>query len=142
MERSKKDKILNMIKEIEKKNLDIEKYLTSLAILSRNEMLKEISRNIIENNILLQEITGSMEKVSPDEVKVVPNEIQHKIDGFISKIQKNPTKKVIYLREFLGIFQEISEKDKNVILQSLKDEKNQEILKEKMASLAKIFKKK
>ncbi len=140
MERGKKDKILNMIKEIEKKNLDIEKYLTSLLILSRNEMLKEISRNIIENNALLQEITGSMEKVSPDEVKAVPNEIQHKIDGFISKIQKNPTKKVIYLREFLGIFQEISEKDKNVILQSLKDEKNQEILKEKMASLANIFK--
>ena len=69
------------------------------------------------------------------------NSSNYIIEGYINKIQKDPYKKIIFLREFLGLFQErISEMDREVILKSLKDEKNEEKLREEMISLANIFK--
>ena len=50
MERGNKDEILNMIQEIEKKNSEIDKYLSKLSILSRNETLKNIMNNIIKSS--------------------------------------------------------------------------------------------
>ena len=139
MEKGNKDKILDLIKEIENKNSEMEKYLSSLSILSREDMLKEITRNIIENNSILQEIAGSKEKILPSEIKEKISTVQETVDGFISKIQENETKRIIYLREFIETFQEISDNDKNVIIQSLKDEKDINLLKEKMLSLSNIF---
>ena len=60
-------------------------------------------------------------------------------DNFISKIQEKPTKKIIYLREFLENFPSISNNDKDIIINSLKDEKNKDKLREKMSSLVSIF---
>lgn len=139
MERGKKDEILNMIKEIEKKNSEIEKYLSRLSILSRNETLKNIMNNIIESNSILQEIEKSKGKHLHTEVKEQANALQHLVDNFISKIQEKPTKKIIYLREFLENFPSISSNDKDVIINSLKDEKNKDKLREKMSSLVSIF---
>ena len=140
MERENKEKILEMIKIIEKKNLEIEDLISNLSIPTRNDLLKEISRDIINTNSLLQEILGTEEKIAMSE-KQEEISFDHIIDGFITKIQQNPYKKVILLREFLQLFQDrVSEKDKDVILQSLKDdEKNVEKLREEMISLAKIF---
>jgi hypothetical protein len=139
MEKGNKQKILNMIKEIEDKNSNFEQFLSDLPILSRNEMLKEIMNNIIETNKVLQEIEDSQEShVHSEEMKDI-NEKQNIFIGYISKIQENPTKKIIYLREFLDNFPSISSADKDVILNSLKDEESTETLKKKMASLVDIF---
>lgn len=140
MERGNKEKIIEMIKAIENKNSEMEEYISNLSILSRNDMLKKITQDIINNNSLLQELIGTeMYIISSEETE--KNSSSYIIEGYINKIQKNPYKKVIFLREFLGLFQEqISEMDKEVILKSLKDEKNEEKLREEMISLANIFK--
>ncbi len=140
MERGNKEKILEMIKSIETKNSEMEEYISNLSILSRNDMLKEITRDIINNNSLLQELIGTEDKIISTE-KTEKSSFDYVIEGFINKIQKEPYKKVIFFREFLELFQDrISEKDKEVILKSLKDEKNEEKLRERMISLANIFK--
>lgn len=140
MERGNKEKILEMIKAIETKNSEMEDYISNLSILTRNDMLKEITRDIINNNSLLQELIGTEDKIISTE-KTEKTSFDYVIEGFINKIQKEPYKKVIFFREFLELFQDrISEKDKEVILKSLKDEKNDEKLRERMVSLASIFK--
>ena len=112
-----------MIKAIENKNTEMKEFLSSLSILSRNEMLKEITREIINSNSLIRELLGTEEQYISRE-KEVKASIDYIIEKYIHKIQKNPYKKVIFLREFLELFQDrISEKDKEVILKSLKDEK-------------------
>jgi len=139
MEKGNKDRILDFIREIKDKKSEMEKYLSSFPILSREDMLKEIARKIIENNKVLQEIVGSKEKILSGEAKEKIHTIEERIDSVISNIQENETKKIIYLREFIDTFQEISDKDKNVIIQSLKDEEDINLLKEKMLSLSNIF---
>jgi len=139
MERGNKDEILNMIQEIEKKKSEIEEYLSKLSILSRNETLKNIMNNIIKSNSILQEIQQSKGERLHKEVKEPVNTLQNLVENYISKIQETPTKKIIYLREFLEIFPLISNNDKDVIINSLKDEKNKEKLREKMNSLVNIF---
>ncbi|MFX1312093.1 MAG: hypothetical protein ACFFHD_05730 [Promethearchaeota archaeon] len=140
MEKENKDRILNFIREIKDRNSKMEEYLSSLSLLSREDMLKEICRNIIEENKILQEIVGSKEKILSGEVTEKVHTIEERIDTIISNIQENETKKIIYLREFIDTFQEISDNDRNVIIQSLKDEENINQLKEKMLSLSNIFK--
>ena len=139
MERGNKDEILNMIQEIEKKKSEIEESLSKLSILSRNETLKNIMNNIIKSNSILQEIQQSKGERLHTEVKEPVNALQNLVENYISKIQETPTKKIIYLREFLEIFPLISNNDKDVIINSLKDEKNKEKLREKMNSLVNIF---
>jgi hypothetical protein len=139
MERGKKDKILELIREIEKKNSEIEKYISGLSVLTRNESLKEIMNNIIEKNNILMEINGSKGPHLHSGIKETINLLQEMVESFVIKIQKNPAKKIIYLREFLENFKSISNRDKEVILNSLQDEKNKDKLKEKMTSLVTIF---
>ena len=139
MERGNKEKIIEMIKAIENKNSEMEEYISNLSILPRKEMLKKITQDIINNNSLLQELIGTeMYIISSEETE--KNSSNYIIEGYINKIQKDPYKKIIFLREFLGLFQErISEMDKEVILKSLKDEKNEDKLREEMISLANVF---
>ena len=139
MEKGNKDDILNMIDEIEKKNSEIENYLSSLSILTREETLKEIMNKIIEKNSILQEIEKSKGEHLHIGAKEQVNKLQDLVENFILKIQDKPTKKIIYLREFLENFPSISNNDKDVIIKSLKDEKNKDKLKEKMMSLVEIF---
>ena len=140
MERGNKETILELIKAIEKKNSEMKQYLTSLSIPSRNDMLKKITHKIINNNPLLQELKGPEDQIiSSEEIEKTSSD--YIIDGYINKIRKDPYKKIIFFREFLDLFEErIAEKDKEVILKSLKDEKNEEKLREEMVSLADIFK--
>lgn len=139
MESEKKEKIIEMIKAIENKNTEMKEYISSLSILSRNELLKEITREIINNNSLIQELLGTEVQFISRE-KEVKTSIDNIIEDYINKIQKNPYKKVIFLREFLESFHDqISETDKDVILKSLKDEENDEKLKERMVFLANTF---
>jgi len=140
MERGNKEKILEMIKDMEDKNSQIEEYISSLSILSRKDILKEISRHILNNNPLLQEIIAKKDGIISNDKQEKTNSLSDVIDGYINNIQKDPHKIVFFLSEFLDLFQDqISEKDKDVILKSLKDEKNEGKLKEGMLSLANIF---
>ena len=140
MERGKKEKILEMIKDMEDKNSQIEEYISSLSILSRKEILTEISQHIINNNPLLQQIIGKKEGIISSDNQEKAHSLDNMINGYVNKIQKDPHKMVFFLSEFLDLFHDqISEKDKDVILKSLKDEKNEEKLKERMRSLANIF---
>ncbi|MFX0001069.1 MAG: hypothetical protein ACFE9Q_03710 [Candidatus Hodarchaeota archaeon] len=140
MEKGSKEKILEMIKAIEKKNSEMEEFISNLSKPTRNDLLKEIYQDIISNNSLMQEILGTKEKIVLSEKEEIIS-FDHIIDGYITKIQQNPHKKVIFLREFLDLFQDrVSDKDKDVILQSLKDEKNDDKLRDEMISLANIFK--
>ncbi len=139
MERGNKDKILSLIDEIEKNNSEIIGYISSLSILTRNESLKEIMNDIIEKNQILQEIEGSKRPHLHPVINEKSNLLRQMVNNFFVKIQENPTKKIIYLREFLDSFKSISKNDKEVILNSLQNEKNNEKLKEKMTSLVTIF---
>ena len=140
MEKGNLDKILSMIKGIEKKSLEFQKLISTIEISSRNNMLKEISNDIIKNNKLFKElqveITGII--VAKEEIENISN--YNLIEEIVLKIQNIPSKKIIFLREFINKMEDISENDKGVLLQSLNDEKIEiEELKEKMLSLANIF---
>ncbi|MFX1389319.1 MAG: hypothetical protein ACFE9Z_04555 [Promethearchaeota archaeon] len=140
MDKRNKEKILEMIKAVEQKNSEMDDYISNLSILSRNEMLKKITDDIITNNSLLQELISAEEHIISSE-ELEKNSSDRIIDDFINNIRKDQYKKVIFLRDFLDLFKErISEKDKEVILQSLKDEENFDRLRERMISLANIFK--
>ena len=116
-----------------------EKYLSKLSLLSRIETLKDIMSNIIENNSILQEIEKSKGDHLHPRVREQTNKLHDLVESFILKIQDNPTKKIIYLREFLENFPSISNTDKDVIINSLKDERDNDKLREKMTSLVDIF---
>ncbi|MHA2429780.1 MAG: hypothetical protein ACXACC_01985 [Promethearchaeota archaeon] len=138
MEKDKLDETLSNIKSIDKKNLEIEKNLSGLPILSRKEMLIEITNDIIKQHKILQEEGFSKESVCTSELGEVDS-ISIILESLILDIKKTPSKKIIYLRLFLDRFHEISEQDKNVIIQSIKDE-NPEELKEKILPLISVFK--
>jgi len=137
MEERKKE-ILDFIREIENRNIELENYLSELTISSRNETLKDIMKDIIENNDVLKEIEKSKGNHLHTAERDKSSTLENIVESYISKILENPTKKIIYLREFLNNFQTINDSDKDVILNSLKDE-NDEKLRQKMTSLVKIF---
>ncbi|MFW9823571.1 MAG: hypothetical protein ACFFE4_11575 [Candidatus Thorarchaeota archaeon] len=139
MERGNKDKILRIIDELEKSESELENYISEISILTRNEMLQQIMNAIIEKNTVLQEIERSQKPHSHSIYEEKINDIQELVVNYISNIQENPTKKIIYLREFLDNFKSISNKDKEVVLNSLQEEKDLEKLTEKMTSLVIIF---
>lgn len=140
MKRENIDKIFSMVKNIEKKNREMEEFLSNLTITSRNDLLKEITSDIIKKNNIIKEHGFSKENICVSEsVSSELISISSIIDSLVSNIQKNPSKKVLYLRLFLDRFHDISDQDKNVLIQSVKDEPS-EGLKEKMLSLIKVFK--
>jgi hypothetical protein len=140
MNQEKVNKTLLMIKDIEKKNREMEEFLSNLTITSRNDLLKEITSDIIKKNSIIKEHGFSKENICASEsVSSELISISSIIDNLVSNIQKNPSKKILYLRLFLDRFHDISEQDKNVLIQSVKDEPS-EGLKEKMLSLINVFK--
>jgi hypothetical protein len=140
MEPEKIIKTISIIKDIEKKNREMEEFLSNLTITSRNDLLKEITNDIIEKNSIIKEHGFSKENLCVSETESSELiSISSIIDNLVSNIQKNPSKKVLYLRLFLDRFHDISDQDKNVLIQSVKDETS-EGLKEKMLSLITVFK--
>jgi hypothetical protein len=139
MEREIVDKALSLLKDIGEKNLKIEDLLSEMSISSRNDLLRDITRDIIEKNKLIKEHGLSNEfvcaPISSDPEVISINSL---LDNLVSNIEKIPSKKVIYLRLFLDRFHDISDQDKNVIIQSVKEE-NPKGLKSKMLSLIKVF---
>ncbi len=140
MEREKILKALSLIEDFEQKNVDIDDILSNLPISSRIELLQEITLDIIEQNSIIKEHGFGKENIGdPESSNQEVSSIELLIDNLVSTIQKNPSKKVLYLRLFLDKFQDISDQDKNVVIQSIKDE-DSEGLKEKILSILKVFK--
>jgi type I restriction-modification system DNA methylase subunit len=140
MEREFIDKALSLLKDLSDKNLKIEEILSEMSLSSRNDLLREISRDIVEKNNLVKEHglsnEDTCEPISSDPELLSINTL---LDNLVSNIEKNPSKKVIYLRLFLDRFHDISDQDKNVIIQSVKEEDTKG-LKAKMLSLINVFK--
>lgn len=137
MKKENLDETLTIIKSIEEKKEQIEKTLSDIPLLSRSDTLVEITRDIIEQHEIFHEEGFSKKIFTPESGE--SHSITTIINNLVVNIQQNPLKKIIYLRLFLERFHEISEQDKNVIIQSVKDE-NLEDLKEKMLSLVNVFK--
>lgn len=138
MKNDKLKETISIIKLIDQKNLEIEKALSELPILSRNDMLIEITNDIIKQHKILQEEGYSKEDMCAFETADM-NSISIILESLILDIKKTPSKKILYLRSFLDKFHEINEQDKNVIIQSIQDE-NPENLKDKLLSLMNVFK--
>lgn len=138
----KKDKIgniINFIDNVENENQKLIEYISQLPLLSRNEILSQILQEIIENKDLIVDRSMYNKEISQKELKKKKNKVSGIIEKVVANISKNPAKKVFYLKEFLDKLEEISDKDKTVVLQSLKNlESNQ--LEKKMSSLIQIFK--
>jgi len=138
MEKEKLNDTLSIIKSINEKNKEIEKNLSELPLLTRKDMLIEITNDIVKQHKILREEGFSKESIcvaesdEKDSMLII-------LDNLISNIKKSPSKKIVYLRLFLDRFPEISDQDKNVIIQSIKDEDLEE-LKEKMIALISVFK--
>ena len=133
-------KVLSMIKGIERKNLEFENYISNLNIYSRMDLLKEISFNIIKNSKLFQGLNVDFRDVQVVKEKKEEILTNNFIEATILKIRHNPMKKIIFLREFLDNLEDISQNDKDVILQSLKDKEDEE-LNQELSNLVQIFKK-
>lgn len=138
MEPEKLEKVLSFIKGIEKKNLEFEKFLSSIKLLNRNEMLKEITSDIIKNNEIFKVLQSEDEDIiiakSESKIKKSPNIAEN----LILKIKTDPSKKVLILRDFLNKLKDITEVDKKVLLQTLKDKNNEQLNKE-LENLEKVF---
>jgi type I restriction-modification system DNA methylase subunit len=139
MEREFIEKTLSLLKDLSDKNLKIEEILSEMSISSRNDLLRDISRDIIEKNSLVKE-HGLSNEFTCEPLSLDPEfiSINTLLDNLVSNIKKNPSKKVIYLRLFLDRFHDISDQDKNVIILSVKEEDTKG-LKNKMLSLINVF---
>jgi len=134
------DQILSIIKNIDVHYEDLIELLKAKKLNSRDSLLINIFKEIIEKNDLIQDIS-EIERVpcgqEESEAKPAKPGI---IENLIIEIQKSPSKKVLFLRKFLDGLREISENDKNVIINSLKEVEIKD-LEENMLSLLKIFQK-
>ena len=139
MEEGNLNKVLSMIKGIERKNSEFEDYLSHLKVLSRNKMLREISVNIIKNSKLFQELQVDSTRLCVAKEELENILLNNFIEELILKIKNDPTRKIIFLRDFLDHLEDVTQNDKIVILQSLED-KSIEELNQEMINLIKIFK--
>ncbi len=139
MENNQFSKIRALIKGIERDNEELNNYMLHLLAPTRAQILKEIFEDIIKNNTILKNDASSKDVSQDREGKREEISMENYVANLVSNIKNNSSKKVIILREFLNNVSEILESDKNVILQSLKNEK-EENLAEKVLNLLKIFK--
>ena len=131
-------KIISKIGEIEEKNTELINYLSKLSFLSREAMLEKIFKDIITKHPIFKNMGITENEICINSTHDKSIVIQQYISNSILNIKKNPAKKVFYLRKFLDKFSKISDSDKNIVLQSLKNTKLDE-LEKKMSDLIKIF---
>jgi len=132
------NKALSLINDLENKKKELDRYLSEISLSSRADLLKEITKDILDNNIPLQEMGYAKEKIVTDELDDEPHKIMSIIENLIANIKSNPSMKIIYIKLFLDRFHEISDQDKNAILQDVKDV-DPDNLKEKLLPLISVF---
>jgi hypothetical protein len=134
------NKALSLINDLDEKRKEIHSLLLEIPVSSRLDLLEEITKDVLDKNIALQEMGYKKEKVKASEIngESESQTIMNIIDNLISNIKTNPSIKIIYIKLFLDRFHEISDQDKNAILQDVKD-LDPEKLKEKLLPLISIF---
>ncbi len=134
------DKTLLLINDLDEKRKQIHSLLSKMAVSSRLDLLEEITKDVLDKNVALQEMGYTQEKVKASESdgESESQTIMNTIDNLISNIKTNPSIKIIYIKLFLDRFHEISDQDKNAILQDVKD-LDPDKLKEKLLPLISIF---
>ncbi len=131
-------KILSKINEIEDKNNKLITFLSKLPFQSRETMMENIFKDIITNHPIFNKLRISERKIEDNIKNEKPLIIKQFIGNTIVDIEKNPTKKVFFLKKFLDNLTSISESDKNIVLHSLKNTEIKD-LEKKMSSLINIF---
>ena len=139
MDGKKIEDLLDKIKSIEEKNDSLISHISNLSTLSRNELINEINQSIYRDQDFFSRL-GVEKSLFVSNRGTTEDFLEEIIQITISNIQANPRKKPIHLNEFLNIFYEISDADKNVILNSLKGIESIEKLKRELISLTKNFK--
>ena len=104
------NKLLDILKDIEKKKSNLQDYFSKLTQSSREELLLDIYEKILDNNLLLEEARKGGEKLCHDKASSKQGTT---VERIITDVQNNPSKKVFFLKEFLDKFQDISEADKH-----------------------------
>ena len=138
MKKGNLKKINEIVKSIDQKSMELADFLSNIGFLSRKNMLQEITRDIIKNSKLMKDMGVDKGIMLQNGDQEEPLLVQSLIENTIAQIKAQPVKKVIFLREFLNGIPDISDGDKNVILQSLKDEEDDK-LRDKMLLLVKTF---
>lgn len=134
MEQKILDTILSMLQKIKAQDEELVMFLSQNCELTRDQILEGISQTIVNNR--LSDLGFSQDDICSTDIK--KREFEHTIDQIVANVEQDPSKKVLYLRDFFDLFEEISEQDKNVMLQSFKGVKLED-LKSKMHSFAKML---
>jgi hypothetical protein len=131
--------VLLKIENLNNNVLELEKLISELPILSREELLQKIHEDLLMKNITYREQNRSQKEIYKHKTEKKSKLTQSLIDKTISDIKNTPVKKVFFLKKFLNKFSDISGSDKEVLLNDLtrSDINN---LSEKMESLIKTFK--
>lgn len=137
------ERTLSLIKIIEKKKEELYNHLDVNKNLTRNDMIRQISRDILHKSTVFSVLNikrpGIKTELEEDFqlplIDDIINDLVEKIKGNWS----NKPKKVLYLKKFLELFREINDNDKAILLQSLENEEDLKKLGSKMKSLANSF---
>ena len=132
------NKTLSLLSDLEEKRKEIHNQLVEMSVSPRLELLEETLKDILDNNVPLQEMGYTQEKVKATEKESEPQTIMNIIDNLIANIKTNPSIKIIYIKLFLDRFHEISDQDKAAILQDVKDI-DPDKLKNKLLPLVSVF---
>lgn len=130
--------ILSQIKNITRSYDEFFKSLSGFEIPFRDAMIEDIYHKILFNNKIYSDAEG-LESDLAKIKKPVRFEKEQYFERMLSQISGNPKKKGLYIQEFLNSFEDISDADKKVILNSfLKIEG--EAIKVQMENLMSTFK--
>ena len=137
------ERTLSLIKIIEKKKEELYHHLDVNKILTRNDMIRQISRDILHKSTVFSVLNikrpGIKTELEEDfQLPLIDNIINDLVEKIKGNWSNNP-KKVVYLKKFLELFREITDNDKKILLQSLENEEDVNKLVSKMNSLANSF---
>ncbi|TFG18285.1 MAG: hypothetical protein EU531_00500 [Promethearchaeota archaeon] len=132
------NKTLSLLSDLEEKRKEIHNLLAEMAVSPRLDLLEEIVKDVLDNNVPLQKMGYTEEKIKTTEKESEPQTIMNIINNLISNIKTNPSIKIIYIKLFLDRFHEISDQDKAAILQDVKDV-DPDKLKDKLLPLVSVF---
>ncbi len=130
---------LSKIDNLNNNILELEKLISEMSILSREELIKKIHEDLLLKNIIFKNEGILQKDLYKDKAEKQYSIPQLLINKTILDIRNTPVKKVFFLRKFLNKFSDISESDKTVLLNDLTraDINN---LSEKLESLTHTFK--
>jgi len=132
------NKTLSLLSDLEEKRQEIHNRLAEMSVSPRLDLLEDIVKDVLDNNVPLQKMGYTQEEIKTTEKESEPQTIMNIINNLISNIKTNPSIKIIYIKLFLDRFHEISDQDKAAILQDVKDV-DPDKLKDKLLPLVSVF---